>query len=291
MFGLALPFITAVMVLRIPESPRFLVTNGRRQEALRALSWLRGPHVDVEDECHDIEESFDPSDKMTLSELFSKRELFLPLKVSVGLMIFQQFSGINVVMFYTVSIFESAGFKENATMATVFIGAVQVVVTVVACLVMDRAGRRVLLILAGTGMALSCFTLGYYYKQQAAAEANAMEITDLSWLALSSLVVYIVAFSIGLGPIPMLVMSEIFPVRARGTASGIASFICWFCGFIVTKEYATMETILGQYGAFWFFGLCCIAGVLFVWRSVPETKGKSLEDIELYFLGRGMRGI
>ena len=89
----------------------------------------------------------------------------------------------------------------------------------------------------------------------------------------------------------MLVMSEIFPVKARGAASAVAAVINWTVAFIVTKEFTALQAALGQHGAFWFFSACCVVGIMFVSKFVPETKGKSLEDIELYFLGRSIRGI
>ncbi len=283
--GLLLPIVAVVFSLRIPETPRYFLLKGRKQDTLKTLAWLRGPGVDIEDECRDIEESLDPDDTMSWSE-FKKPELLQPLKVAVGLMFFQQFSGINVVMFYTVSIFESAGYGKKGTLATVLIGIVQVVFTLVACIMMDKVGRRYLLLLAGMGMSITCFTMGYYYHASAEDPDN-----ELSWLALASLIFYILFFAIGWGPIPMLVMSEIFPVRSRGRASAIATFAAWFSGFIITKEYNFLQETVGPAGAFWIFGAFCIVGMVFVSKNVPETKGKSLEDIELYFLGKATRHI
>ena len=254
-------------------------------DALRSLSWLRGAGKDVEDELRDIEESLDPEDTMSLKE-FLKPELFRPLIVAGGLMLLQQISGINVVMFYTVSIFESAGFKDTGSLATMLVGGVQVVFTIVACILMDRAGRRVLLVIATAGMAAGCFGMAYYYYATAPMETN-----TIAWLAMVSVLGYIVAFSLGMGPIPMLMMSEIFPVRARGSASAICTIVSWGSAFLITKEFAWMQASFGPSNVFLMFGVACICGVVFIVRLVPETKGKSLEDIELYFLGRAIRGI
>jgi len=163
------------------------------------------------------------------------------------------------------------------------IGAVQVAGTAIACITMDRFGRRVLLVAAGVGMTFACVALGIYYRITTAAVLNA---SDLSWLALTSLIVYILAFSLGWGPIPMLIMSEIFPARARGTASAVASTTNFLFAFIVTKNFSSLQGVAGLDGTFWIFGACCIASVLFVLKFVPETKGKSLEDIEMCFIGQ-----
>ena len=269
-----------VMATMIPESPRWLLLRNRRSDALKSLMWIRGPHADVEDECRDIEESLDPDDRVAWRD-FTKSELFNPLKVSLGLMIFQQLSGINVVMFYTAGIFKEAGLNNSEKMAASGVGVVQVIATLVACILMDRSGRRSLLLLGGSGMALSLFIFGCHYRFAAAG----------AWLPVACVMFYTLFFALGWGPIPMLVMSEIFPVRARGTASALASMTNWVVAFIVTKEFDLLQNTIGAAATFWLFGLFCVLGVVFVWKKVPETKGKSLEDIELYFLGRAVRGI
>ena len=163
------------------------------------------------------------------------------------------------------------------------IGVVQVLATIVACAVMDSQGRRRMLVIAGLGMALSCGTLGAYYNMSL---ANASSTENLGWLALASLVGYIVAFSLGWGPVPMLFMSEVLPARARGTASGAATLTNWGLAFLVTKFFASLQDAAGLDGAFWLFGVACLLAVAFVVRQVPEMKGRSLEDIERFFVGQ-----
>lgn len=182
-------------------------------------------------------------------------------------------------------VLQAAGFKESGGAATVVIGVVQVIATVVACTMMDKLGRRKLLIIAGLGMALSCFTLGLYYN---VSRANAASTGSLSWLALASLIGYIVAFSLGWGPVPMLFMSEVLPARARGTASGAATLVNWGLAFFVTKFFSSMQEAAGLDGSFWLFGIACLFAVLFVFRQVPETNGRSLEEIEQFFAGQSI---
>ncbi len=124
--GLVIPVIAAVMTMRIPDTPRFYLLRNRQQDAANALKYLRGPHADVQDEVRDIQESMDSDEQVVWTELFTKPEMLQPLKVAMGLMFFQQFSGINVVMFYAGSIFNSAGLGESGNMATIMLGAVQV---------------------------------------------------------------------------------------------------------------------------------------------------------------------
>lgn len=161
------------------------------------------------------------------------------------------------------------------------IGVVQVVATIFACAVMDSLGRRGMLIIAGLGMGLACGSLGVYYNLSRADEAAT---EGLGWLALASLIGYIVAFSLGWGPVPMLFMSEVLPARARGTASGAATLVNWGLAFVVTKFFASLQATAGLDGSFWLFGVACFLAVWFVCRHVPETKGRSLEDIERFFV-------
>ena len=160
------------------------------------------------------------------------------------------------------------------------IGVVQVVATIIACAVMDSQGRRRMLIVAGIGMALGCGSLGFYYNM---SRADATATDGLGWLALVSLVGYIVAFSLGWGPVPMLFMSEVLPARARGTGSGAATLVNWGLAFVITKSFASLQATAGLDGSFWLFGVACLVAVWFVFRRVPETKGRSLEDIEHFF--------
>ena len=176
---------------------------------------------------------------------------------------------------------QAAGFKESGGAATVVIGAVQVIATIVACAVMDSLGRRRMLIIAGLGMALGCGTLGVYYS---VSRTNPSSTENLGWLALGSLICYIIAFSLGWGPVPMLFMSEVLPARARGTASGAATLMNWALAFVVTKFFTSLQITIGLDGSFWLFGLACLLSVLYVIRHVPETKGRSLEDIEKFFV-------
>jgi len=179
-------------------------------------------------------------------------------------------------------VLQAAGFKESGA-ATVVIGVVQVIATVVACAVMDKQGRRRLLILAGLGMALSCASLGFYYN---VTRADPTATDRLGWLALASLIGYIVAFSLGWGPVPMLFMSEVLPSRARGTASGVATLVNWALAFVVTMFFASLKAAVGLDGCFWIFGVACLLAVQFAVRYVPETKGRSLEKIEEFFATR-----
>ncbi|PIK35539.1 hypothetical protein BSL78_27632 [Apostichopus japonicus] len=284
-------------MLPMPDTPSYWLIKHDRHRALAVLHKVRNVNVDVDLECREIEATLDNSDNnVSLSE-FGQRHLFMPLLISLALMFFQQFSGINTVMFYTVTIFQSTGSSIDANTATIVIGAVQVVATLVSVMLMDLVGRKVLLITAGVLMAISSTTFGLYYfltkDEISPTTPSGLEDillgnakSDLGWLSLSSMVIYIIGFSLGLGPIPWLIMSEIFPSKARGLASSIATAFNWTCSFIITKEFLDLENLLHKEGVFWMYAVVCVLEIIFVILFVPETKGKSLEEIEDYFRRR-----
>ncbi|KAL8560335.1 hypothetical protein ACOMHN_006066 [Nucella lapillus] len=275
--------LSAAAALALPESPRWLLARNRKLDAAHALAAVRDAHVDVQDELREMEEGLDTKTEMSWSEFLGRAELKQPLFICIMIMVFQQLSGINAVMFYTVSIFNTA-IPEFAHAATVVIGFVQVVATLIACLLMDRVGRKKLLIIAGIIMAVTLAVFGLSYKLLAAKV-----LPDLlsKWLPVACLTCYIIGFSLGWGPIPGLLMSELFPAQGKGTAGAISVFFNWLTAFFVTKEFMGLQIMLGDDGVFYFFSICCVLSVWYVWKFLPETKGKSLEDIELYFLSRG----
>lgn len=277
------PTLLMLSMIFMPETPRFLLSQGKRHEAQETLRFLRGPEAPVEWECAGIEAAFDQqSSSFQLSDL-KDPGVYKPLVVGVMLMFFQQMTGINAIMFYAENIFEQANFQDS-DLASVIVGLIQVVFTGVAALIMDKAGRKALLIISGVAMALSTTAFGaYFYLVNMQKQSGEQPHTDLSWLALLSMVVFITGFAIGWGPIPWLVMSEIFPVKVRGFASAVCVLTNWGMAFIVTKTFQDMMTALTSAGTFWLFSCMCIINVIFTMAFVPETKGKTLEQIEATF--------
>nr|DBA21077.1 TPA: hypothetical protein GDO54_017795 [Pyxicephalus adspersus] len=244
------PVIMVLFMIFMPETPRYLISQNQTFEALSALRFLRGPDVDHEWEYRQIESSADQQEaSLKMADLWNPA-IYKPFIIGISLMFFQQFTGINAIMFYAAMIFEEANFK-NSSLASVIVGLIQVVFTAVAALIMDKAGRKILLIISGTIMAISATLFGVYFKITEIHSQNAstiMPVTamaessgeQLSWLPLASMALFISGFAIGWGPIPWLVMSEIFPLRARGVASGVCVITNWGCAFLVTKEFQDM---------------------------------------------------
>ncbi|XP_066569325.1 solute carrier family 2, facilitated glucose transporter member 8 isoform X2 [Amia ocellicauda] len=244
------PTLMLGLMCFMPETPRFLLAQGREVEALAALRFLRGPDAPLHWECAQIEAAArqQGAGGFRLKDLQSPG-LYRPLLVGVLLMLFQQLTGINAIMFYAETIFEEASFK-NSNAATVMVAAVQVVFTAVAALIMDRAGRKLLLILSGVCMVVSTAVFGVYFRIVIPAPGNSSldgiappspsippTENDLAWLALASMGLFIAGFALGWGPTPWLVMSEIFPARVRGFASGACVLVNWTSAFLITKEF------------------------------------------------------
>uniref|UniRef100_A0A6M2DV67 Putative permease of the major facilitator superfamily protein n=1 Tax=Xenopsylla cheopis TaxID=163159 RepID=A0A6M2DV67_XENCH len=286
--GAALPVPYFLLSLLIPETPHWLVGHNNESGAKKSLQWLRGGNEsDVAAELKNIvstSESETVSKNTSMLALF-ERNNFKPLLISLGLMLFQQFSGINAVIFYTVMIFKDAGSSIDENLCTIIVGLVNFGATFLATILIDRLGRKVLLYISGCAMAVTLMTLGGFFY----VKNNGTDVSTIGWLPLASFVIFVVGFSLGFGPVPWLMMGEILPRKVRGTAASVATAFNWLCTFLVTKTFTDMIAVMGTYGAFWLFGTVCIIALIFVFLFVPETRGSSLEDIELRMRGHARR--
>lgn len=286
--GACLPVPFIICMCLIPETPRWYISKNKTIQAKNALQWLRGKSTDITSEMHEIENTHILSRKYAtkLRDLFSHRYM-KPMAQSLGLMLFQQLSGINAVIFYTVSIFDAAGSDIDSKLCTIIVGVVNFVATFVANCLIDKLGRKVLLYISDVLMILSLGILGtfFYMKEEG------HDVSNYGWLPLVSLMVFAAAFSLGFGPIPWLMMGEVFPGKIRGAAAAFATTFNWSCTFLVTKTFTDIIHSIGIYGAFWLFAGILLVGLFFVIFCVPETRGKSLEDIERNLTGRPFRRV
>jgi sugar porter (SP) family MFS transporter len=261
-------------MLFLPESPRWLAGHGRMQDAETVLHHLRGA-MDVSSELNTLRTDLAREGRQlaSASELLAPR-LRRPLVIGIGLAMFQQITGINTVIYFAPTIFQSAGLSSAATsiLATAGVGAVNVIMTIVSIRLIDRLGRRQLLFWSLGGMAVTLFVLAGAFLIGVSGQ--------LAWVAVVSVAAYVGFFAIGLGPIFWLLIAEIFPLALRGRAMSLATVANWGFNLIVAVTFLDLVGALGSAGAFLVYAVLSVAALCFVALMVPETKGRSLEQIE-----------
>ncbi|KAK2723674.1 facilitated trehalose transporter Tret1-like [Artemia franciscana] len=270
-----------------PSSPVWLLTKNRPEEAKEALQRFRGGETNIEAEFERILESASKNKdagKITISDFF-ERSVFKPAVLSLMIMLLQQLSGFSAIIYYNATIFESTGSSLDRNVSSVIIGFLLVVCTVLSITLVDRAGRRLLLLTSSLAMSLSLASMGvYFYVKENTATDESWNITHtLSWLPLACLMVYIIAFASGFNSVPFLILGEILPLRFRNVLGGISSGCNLLTGFAVVKMYPLLVKSIGSHGVFWIYAASCIFGSIFIYFFLPETKGKTIQEIEDFF--------
>lgn len=277
---LVIPIAFDVTFFFMPETPAYYISKGEKEKALESLCFLRGKTVDgVQEELHEITTTVEESlkNKGTLMDLFRNPGNVKALIICSGLISFQQLSGINVILFYSQNIFESTGSSLSPAVSTILVGAVQVLASGATPLIVDRLGRKPILLTSAAGMCISLGTMGLYFFLK---HIESPSLGSVGWLPIMSLIVFVTVYCIGFGPLPWAVLGEMFPANVKSIASSIVASNCWVLGFIILQFFADMDKALGSHWSFWIFGILCGVAFIFTFTTVMETKGLSLQEIQ-----------
>lgn len=278
----SIPTAFFIAFIFLPESPAYLMSQGKAQEADAALRYFRGIDNDIDSEIKALREYLRSyvKNRVTFKQLFYTRSTVKALIVSFGLMIFQQMSGIYPVLFYARNIFETFAISLSPSGAAIILGFCFVSSTYFSTMLLKVVRRRILLLISFIAMALNLGCLGIYYH----LKASNMSLNQ-TWVPLFTLCLFVSFYAAGVGPIPWLMLREIFPPNVTRRATAITSGCHWFLAFGVTKLYYNLVVAVKPGWAFWHFAVTCIVGAIFVYFFVPETKGRTLQEIQNEFEG------
>jgi len=273
--GIFPAIILFVGMFFLPETPRWLMSKGREKEGRRVLAKIEEAEL-IDTAIQSMKDELAKD-----AEQASWKELFKPwmrnaLIIAVGIMFFQQFVGINTVIYYSPKIFLKAGFvgNEDSIAPSIVVGVVNVLFTVISLFLIDRIGRRKIYFIGTTGIIISLIAMGLSF-------ALADQMGDAAkWFLVGSMLVYIAFFAISLGPLGWLIISEVFPLRVRGLGASIGSLSNWGFNTLVVWTFFKLMNILGDAQVFWFFGAIGVIGLIWGYKFIPETKGVTLEEIE-----------
>lgn len=276
--GVVPGLILLIGMLFMQDTPRWLVSKGREDEAKAVFKRIE-PDTDPDKEVRQIKALIKCQDKASDKFKFQKW-MIMPFVVGIGVMFAQICTGINTIIYYAPTIFKIAGFDSNinAIYATTGIGLINFIMTIVAVFFTDKVGRKPLLYVGLTGVMLSLFALSSAFVFETQLGDN------LKWVALGSLISYIICFAMSLGPVGWILVSEVFPLKIRGIAMSVCTVSNFAFNFFVVASFPILMNRLGGGFTFAMFGIVSLICIIFVYFAIPETKGISLETIESNWL-------
>ncbi len=267
------------LTFTIPESPRYLVASHKVPEARRVLSRLLG-QKNLEITITRIQETLEREDKPSWRDMRKPTGgIYGIVWVGLGLSIFQQFVGINVIIYYSNVLWQAVGFSaDQSAIYTVITSVINVLTTLIAIALIDKIGRKPLLLIGSTGMAVTLITMAVIFANATVGPDGTPSLPGASGvIALIAANLFVVAFGMSWGPVVWVLLGEMFPNRIRAAALGLAAAGQWAANWLITVTFPGLREHLGL--AYGFYGLCAVLSGLFVWRWVMETKGVSLEDM------------
>lgn len=294
------PIALFFTILYLPETPSYLVLTGRIEEAAKSLQWLKGgTYYEIQKELATIKNNVmksrlstcrrRPSQYGNLGDIVEK--LWHPIAITCGLMFFQRFSGANSFSFYAVSIFRQTFGGMNPHGGAIAVSFVQLLASLLSGLLIDSIGRLPLLITSSMFMSIALAAFGSYAYFEEVNESMRRYHThtqdpsiQYDWIPLLCVLIFTIAFSLGISPISWLLVGELFPLEYRGLGSALAMSFSYGCAFVGVKTFIDFKEALGLHGAFWLYSAVAVAGLCFVVCFVPETKGRDLQEMDHNFL-------
>ena len=300
---MVVPFVAAMWI--VPESPRWHIMRGNEWAAEVSLHWLRGRRpalIDREIERIRKEIAAKRRERVSINLLWDRRVL-RPFVISMCMMFFLQMSGFNVMVYYCVSIFQLSGSTVDPSVASIIVGVVLLLSCFLALVVVQFMGRKVILVVSIFGMSVCHSVLGacFYIVEQSSGPVpymagvdNSTETTTVAamaeanpagWLPLVAVLGFLVFGNVGYGTLIWVVTAELLPARVRSVANSVIICFAFVVGFVVAKTFVDLAQSINTSGTFWLYASFCLVGTIFTWIWVPETKGKTIEEIEEYFRG------
>lgn len=272
--------IFLIALFFVPESPRYLVAVGKEDEAKKVLTRLQNSHS-AKSTFNDIQSSLRHTKAPSFSNLFdSNHKIHGIIWVGIGLAVFQQLVGINVIFYYGSVLWEFVGFtEEDSLLSNVIMGGVSILSCIVAILLIDRLGRKPLLIIGSIGMALTLSIMTFVFSQATVVDTGLQVSPAMGRVALISAVVYVAFFNFSWGPVMWVLLGEIFPNHLRGVGLAVSGFAQWMANFAITMTFPIMLTTIGLSTAYGLYAMAAFISLFFVWYGVRETRGKRLEQM------------
>ncbi|XP_057265178.1 solute carrier family 2, facilitated glucose transporter member 6 isoform X1 [Pezoporus wallicus] len=289
--------VMSILLCFMPNSPRFLLSQGKKDEALVSLCWLRGKDTDYIQEYEQIKDSVRKQRQRVSCAEIKDPFLYKPILIAGGMRFLQQLSGVTCILVYLQSIFKKTSVILKPEYDAALVGLVRLFSVAIAAVSMDKAGRKILLFVSAGVMLVSNLTMGLYIHFVPASQngtiANKTLVSSanpfaeptnyITLIPLLATMFFIMGYAMGWGPITWLLMSEILPLKARGVASGLCVVVSWLTAFALTQSFLLAVNTFGLEVPFLFFAVICAGNILFTGCCIPETKGRSLEQIEAFF--------
>lgn len=279
---MSLPVVFIITFLFMPETPYYYLLKNRDQEATKSLLRLRRlkNSENVKQDIDLMKNAMDQNERSilkALSELLCTRSNRRGLWILLGLKFTQQLSGHMAIVGYTQEIFEHSGSALAADKAVVLLGIAQLVAAIIGASLIDKVGRRLLIIVSGCSASISLVFVGIFFYLKYAVEHD---VSSITWLPIAATIMYEVTVALGIGTIPYVILGEIFPTNIKGSAVSLGMVIGSGLAAIVSFAFQPLNKLAGIYFSFWLFAACCLGGTFWVYLITPETKGKTLEEIQ-----------